>query len=307
VIVVAGESLIDLVVADDGTVRATPGGGPFNAARTLARLGVPVSFLGRVSTDAFGRQLRARLVADGVDSGLLVATDDPTLLAVAEIDADGGATYRFQTHGTAAAGLAPADVPNGLPPGTSALHVGTLGLVLEPMAATIEAIVLAASADVLVLLDPNCRPAAIADPSAYRARIDRLLGRVDVLKASVDDLAWLEPGREPVDAARRLLDRGPSLALLTDGPRPVRIVTLRDVVALDVPSVAVVDTIGAGDAFGAGVLAWWAHAGFGRERLDDPDAIADATRFAIRVGSITATRAGAEPPTRAEMSVEGPS
>jgi fructokinase len=264
-----------------------------------------VSFLGRVSRDAFGRQLRARLAADGVDQSLLIATDDPTLLAVAEVGIDGVATYRFHTQATAAVGLVPDDLPGGLPSRTTALHVGSLGLVLEPMAATIEGFVLATATDVLVMLDPNCRPAAITDPVAYRARIDRVLGRVDLVKASVDDLAWLDPGRGPIDAARRLLDRGPSLVLVTDGPRPVRIVTATDVVGLDVPPVAVADTIGAGDALGAGFLAWWSHAGRGRDDLTDRDAIAAAARFAIHVGSITATRAGAEPPTLATLERNG--
>ena len=109
-IVAAGESLVDLLVTPAGGVTALPGGGPFNVARTVARLGQPVSFIGRLSTDTFGRQLRARLEADGVDLSRAPTTDDPTLLAVAEIGADGNATYRFHTAGTAAAGLAAADV-----------------------------------------------------------------------------------------------------------------------------------------------------------------------------------------------------
>jgi fructokinase len=307
VIVVAGESLIDLVVADDGTVRASPGGGPYNAARALARLGMPVAFLGRVSTDSFGRLLRDGLAADGVDTGRLVATDDPTLLAVADVGADGIASYRFHSDGTAAVGLTTTDIVGGLPDGTTALHVGSLGLVLEPMAATIEGIVLAGRREVLVLLDPNIRPAAIADPATYRARLDRVLARIDIVKASVDDLAWLEPARDPVGAARRLLDRGPALVIVTDGPRPARVASVgrEDVVAIEVPPVAVTDTIGAGDAFGAGFLAWWTHAGFGRDRLPDRTAVAAATRFAIGVGSATATRPGAEPPTIAELARAG--
>jgi len=183
VIVVAGESLVDLVVRLDGSVSATPGGGPCNVARALARLGARASFLGRVSTDRFGQILTARLAADGVDLGCLVPSDDPTLLAIADIDADGAATYRFYTEGTAAAGLAVADFPGGLPAATTALHVGSLGLVLEPMAATIEAITTAVPSTVLVMADPNCRPSAIRDPAAYRARLDRVLARVDVLEA----------------------------------------------------------------------------------------------------------------------------
>ena len=300
-IVVAGESLVDLVVQVDGNVIATPGGGPYNVARALARLRVPVAFLGRVSSDRFGRILTAGLAADGVDLGCITTTDDPTLLAVAEIDADGAATYRFHSHGTAAVGLTSFDVAGGLPAGTTALHVGSLGLVLEPMATTIETIATGASPDVLVVADLNCRPAAIDDPPAYRARLDRLLRRVDVVKVSTDDVAWLDPDRGPVEAARRLLDGGAAVVLLTDGPNPVRIVTPQDVFGLDVPPVPVVDTIGAGDAFGAGFLASWSRAGRGRPELADLTAVTEATRFAIEVGARTAGRAGADPPTLAEM------
>jgi len=301
VIVVAGESLVDLVVRADGNVTATPGGGPYNVARALGRLGLAASFLGRISTDPFGRILRAGLVADGVDTGCVIATDDPTMLAVAEIDADGSATYRFHTHGTAAVGLDAADIPDGLLLATTAVHIGTLGLVFEPMAATIERLVREAPAEVLVVADPNCRPAAIGDPPRYGARLDRIFGRTDVVKVSAEDLAWLEPGREPVEAARHLLARGPAVALLTDSPRPVRIVTAAGVDILEVPDVAVVDTIGAGDAFGAGFLAAWTRAGHGRAELADPPAVRDATRFAIEIGARTVGRAGADPPRSAEL------
>jgi fructokinase len=296
VIVVAGESLVDLVVRTDGTVTATPGGGPYNVARALGRLGMQVAFLGRISTDPFGRILRAGLAADGVDPALIAETDDPTMLAVAEIDVDGTAAYRFHTHGTAAAGLAAGDIADGLPATTTALHVGSLGLILEPMAATIERLVLEAPVGVLVVADPNCRPAAIDDPTRYRARLERVLGRVDVVKVSTEDLAWLEPDRDPVEAARRLLTGGPAVALLTDGPRPVRVVTRTDVATLDVPDVPVVDTIGAGDAFGAGFLAAWTRAGHGRAELGDTSAVLEATRFAIEIGAHTVARAGADPP-----------
>ena len=300
-IVVAGESLVDLVVRHDGTVTATPGGGPYNVARALGRLGTEVAFLGRISTDPFGRVLRAGLEADGVDPGCVTQTDDPTMLAVAEIDPHGTAAYRFYAHGTAAVGLSAGDIPDGLPAATTAFHVGSLGLVLEPMAATIERLVLEAPAGVLVVADPNCRPAAIHDPADYRARLERVLGRVDVVKVSTEDLAWLEPGGEPVAAARRLLAGGAAVALLTDGPRPVRVVTRAGVAALEVPDVAVLDTIGAGDAFGAGFLAAWTRARHGRAELGDTAAVLQGTRFAIEIGARTVARAGADPPTSEEL------
>jgi fructokinase len=300
-IVVAGESLVDLLVRRDGGVTATPGGGPFNVARALGRLGQPVAFLGRLSTDPFGRLLRARLVADGVDLRLAPTTDDPTLLAVADIDDDGAATYRFHTVGSAAVGLTSADIPDGLPPDTTALHVGTLGLVLEPMASTIAGVIATAPPDVLVMADPNCRPAAIADPAAYRYRLANLFARVDLVKLSTDDLMWLDPDPDAVGAARRVLERGPAVVLLTNGGGPTRIVSRRNVISVAVPGVRVVDTVGAGDAFGAGFLAAWTRAGRGRAELGDTSALTEATRFAIEVGSRTVGRAGADPPTMAEL------
>ena len=300
-IVVAGESLIDLIVDATGRVEAVPGGGPYNVARTLGRLGRSVAFFGRLSRDRFGSVLRAGLAAEDVDLRLAPMTDASTLLAVAELDADGAATYRFYVEGTAAPGLSTADLPDGLPPAATALHVGTLGLVFEPMAATIETLVAGLRPDVLLMADPNCRPTAIRDPVAYRARLERVLGRVDVVKVSVDDFAWLDPGADPVAAARRLMDRGPAAVLVTDGARAVRLVTATGVAELPVPAVQVVDTVGAGDAFGAGFLAAWTAAGRGRAELADQAALAAATRFAIEVGALTTTRAGAEPPTLAEL------
>jgi fructokinase len=301
-IVVAGECLIDLIVELDGRVEATPGGGPYNVARTLGRLGCAVSFLGTLSSDRFGSTLRAGLVAENVDVGLAPRTDAPTMLAVVELDAGGLASYRFHVAGTAAPALSGADLPpDGLPTSTRAVHVGTLGLVFEPMAATIEAMVDAVRPDVLVVADPNIRPTAIAEPARFRARLERILGRVDIVKASVDDLAWLDPGVSPIAAARRLLDRGPAAVLVTDGARPVQLVTARAIRELKVPQVRVVDTVGAGDAFGAGFLAAWTRAGRSRADVADIEALSAATQFGIRVGALTTTRAGAEPPTLAEV------
>ena len=132
-VVVAGESLIDLIAHPDGRIDAVPGGGPFNTARTMARLGTEVAWLGRLSNDRLGTMLRQRLVADGVSDALFVATDDPTTLALAELDASGAASYRFYFEGTSAPGLEWPDAARALTPGLRALHVGTLGLVFTPI------------------------------------------------------------------------------------------------------------------------------------------------------------------------------
>jgi fructokinase len=300
-IVVAGEALIDRIASPDGQITEVPGGGPYNVARTIARLGGRVSFLGRLSTDDRGVLLRSSLLADGVALGLVVTTDDPTPSALARLDRDGVATYEFRLRGTAAAGLTLTDLAGGLPSGTTAIHVGTLGLVVEPMANTIETLGRSAGPDVLVMLDLNCRPTAIDQPTAYRARIDRVLARTDIVKASVEDLVYLRAGVSSLAAARDMLRLGPQAILLTDGGRPVRIVTVGGVDELPIPTMRVVDTVGAGDAFGGGFLSAWIGAGRRREDAGRRDWLIAATEFAIAVSGLTTTRAGAEPPTAAEV------
>ena len=148
------------------------------------------------------------------------------------------------------------------------------------------------------MVDPNCRPSVIADRAAYLARLDAVFARADVVKVSGDDLAYLVPGVDPREAARTLLERGPSVVLLTDGGRGVVVLTRAATLDIPVPAVRVVDTVGAGDAFGGGFLARWVERGLGRADLADPAALRDAVTLAIEVAGITCQRAGADPPRR---------
>lgn len=191
------------MLAGDGSLEGRPGGGPYNVARTIGRLGRRVAYLGRLSTDGLGRRLRERLAADGVALDAVVATDAPTTLALAELDAAGAAQYHFYEAGSSAPGLTLQAAAVALPEDVGTFYVGTLGLVFEPMASTLETLVGCVGDDTLVALDPNCRPSTITDPAAYRGRLSRLLTRADVVKASEDDLAWLHPGTDAVTAARR--------------------------------------------------------------------------------------------------------
>lgn len=305
-IAVAGEALIDLVVSADQTIEARPGGGPYNAARTMARLGLRTTFLGRLSGDGFGCLLGERLSADGVAIGVPARSAAPSTLAVATVGRAGAADYSFYLDGTAAADLTCEALMAAVPPDLDAIHVGTLGLVMEPVGTAIERLVgTGAPPGALVLLDPNCRPGAIADRAAYLRRVTGIARRADIVKASTEDLAYLYPGLPPGDAARELLGAGPSLVLVTDGHRPCRAFLAGTVMASEVPAVTVADTIGAGDSFGGGFLAWWTARGLGREDLRRPSAqreenIGRALRAAAAVAALTCTRRGAEPPTLAE-------
>ena len=304
VIVVAGEALIDLLVGPDRRVAATRGGGPYNTARTIGRLGVAVAFLGRLSRDRFGRWLAEGLAEDGVDLRWAVMTDEPTTLAVAELDDEGVASYSFHLAGTSAPGLDKASIASVRAAGPAALHVGSLGLVARPIATTLAALVAGVSADTVVMVDPNCRPTAIHDHADYVQRLRGVVGRADIVKASVEDLEWLVPGAVAVETARELVTAGAGVVLLTDGASPVRVVDRTGSFEIAVPPIPpdeIVDTVGTGDAFGGAFLARWTAAGHGRRDVADRAAVVDCLATAIEVAGLTARRAGASPPALADL------
>ena len=302
VIAVAGEALIDLIVHPDGRLAAATGGGPCNAARAIARLDTPCSWIGSLSTDRFGRMLEAGLAGDGVALALAQRTDLPTTLALAELGEDGAASYRFYVRGTSAPALQPGPLEGGLPADTRAVHLGTLGLVLEPMATTLEALVSSLAADVILMVDPNCRPSITQDPDAYRARMSRVLARADVVKVSADDLAFLRPDLSAAaEAVAWIAAQGPRVVLLTEGSLAVTVHVAGSSHLVPVPAIRVVDTVGAGDSFGGAFLACIVHDGRTREDLADVEAVLRATRFAVRAAAIVCQRPGADPPTLAEL------
>lgn len=302
-ITVAGEALIDIIVDPAGNVTSVVGGAPLNTARTIARLGVPATFLGGVSTDAFGNRIMRLLQEDGVGYALGAQVSAPTTLAIAEIDAHGAATYRFMMEGTSAAAVTPDLALAHVGPDCEVLHVGTLALVLQPLADAVRALVTASPAERLVMVDPNCRPSVMTSSDVFDATLRAVLERADVVKVSGDDLAFIHPGVDPVDAATRIQRQSGAVVLFTDGPKSVHVLTEHDDVILEVPRVSVVDTVGAGDSFSGGFLAQWAARGLGRADLANLDEVLSAARFGISVAGITCQRPGADPPHIREIDV----
>ena len=298
VITVAGEALIDLVIGADGTVSAARGGAPYNTAIAAARLGVDVEFLGTVSLDRFGRLLADGLATDGVTIAA-ERVDVPTTLAAAEIDEHGAASYRFYIDGTSAPALA-GRVED--PTRADGVFTGGLGLVLQPMADTILDTVAILPAETMVVFDVNCRPKVVTDRSGYLDRVHRLFERADVVKVSDDDLRYLAPDADTLDAARDVLEAGPSAVLVTAGAATTSIVTAAGVESVPVPALSapVVDSIGAGDTFGGGFLAWWTLSGLGRDDLE-VERLRAAVEAAHAAAGIVVTRRGADPPRRADL------
>jgi fructokinase len=302
VIVVGGEALVDLV-DDNGWPRPVAGGGPFNTAIAFGRLGVPVGFLGSVSHDANGQMLAERLVDAGVDMSLVRRSDAPTASARVHQQRDGGNEYSFEVRGTSLADLSPRDLPT-LPEEAWALHVGTLALALDPPAAAYEELVHREAGRRRIILDPNVRPAIFGDVDAYRRRFERLVRLADIVKLSEDDAAWIYPRLRLEEVIDVIFGFGPRVVAVTRGENGA--VAASGDAFVDVPGipVAVVDTIGAGDTFGAAFIADLVEDGALGPEASRPilkPALARAVAYAVAASAITCMRTGAVPPSRDDI------
>ena len=295
-ITVAGEAVVDLVIQPDGDVTATLGGAPFNTARAAARLGAPVTFIGTLSTDRFGSLLAAQLEADGVHIAS-VRKDLPTTLAAAELDDAGAASYRFYIDGTSAPALELGDTAS---VGPGVFFTGGLGLVLQPMADTVLAMMKAVDDSTTVFFDINCRPKVVGDRTSYLERVNQLLMRADIVKVSNDDLAYLSPGIDVIDAAHQLRAVGGATVLVTAGASTTSIFGENGLIEVPVAPLgsSVVDSIGAGDTFSGALLAWWMASSRGRS---DFEGLQQAVLAAHQAAAVVVTRQGAEPPRRTEL------
>lgn len=299
-IVVAGEALIDLVPQGRGALaglRPALGGGPFNTAVALGRLGSPTAFVSRASHDAFGEALLDGLRRAGVDVSAVQRGPEPTTLAVATIDSGGSAAYSFYVEGTADRLFT---TRAALPEGTRAVSFGTCSLALEPGASAYEELMRSAAGQGLfTALDPNIRAGLIPDADAYRERFRGWLPSVTLLKLSEEDAQWL--GGTP----REWLAAGPSAVVVTRGGDGLTVFTADGAEhRVHGEKVDVVDTIGAGDTVNAALL-------HGLSTLDalsaralaglGPDTWRRLLGFAARAAAVTCSRAGAEPPYAAEL------
>lgn len=296
-----GEALIDIIIDADGELSSVIGGGELNTARAIARLGVPVQFLGGISNDPLGERIRRSIASDRMSLALPVPVNAPTTLAIAQIASDGSATYRFLLEGTSVAAVEPGAALAAIPVTCDFLHVGSIGLAVEPFTHAAVAVVDASPDTRLVMADPNFRPAITGKSAHFRESFDAILTRVDILKASTEDLESMFPDRAPLDSARALHAEFGLAALITDGHGDVWVISVDGTQQCVVPKVNVVDTVGAGDSFSGGFAAWWTLNDLGRSDVHDSEKLVQATNAGIAVAAANCARAGANPPSRSDL------
>lgn len=300
-ILCCGEALIDMLPREttDGASAFAPhaGGSVFNTAIALGRLDAPVQFFSGLSSDLFGDVLRRELQASKVDSNPAAVSDRPTTLAFVTLT-DGHASYAFYDENTAGRMLSPEDLPT---THADALFFGGISLVVEPCGAAYEALMLREASARLTMIDPNIRPSFITDEASYRGRLTRMLDAADIIKTSDEDLEWITGN---TDAAGLLAQTGAKVVLLTRGSDGVSIVTPMGTFEVPAEKATVVDTVGAGDTFSAGFMAYLQKQGLltksGIVSATEAD-LCGAAAFGAKVAAITVSRAGANPPWSAEL------
>jgi fructokinase len=305
-ILCCGEALIDMLP------RELPGGGQAflpvaggavcNTAVAIARLAAPAGLFAGLSSDFFGDILRERVRTGGVDTGYIITSDRPTTLAFVRLT-DGQARYVFYDENTAGRMVTEADLP-ALTPDVAALFFGGISLISEPCGSALEALMVQQASTRVTMLDPNIRPDFVRDEPAYRQRLDRMIGLADILKVSDEDLAWLAGPGDPEGIATAFLKRGPKVVVLTRGAAGAIGLTRQVRITVGQKPVAVVDTVGAGDTFNAGVLTLLHERGcLSKEAiaaLSELDLRA-ALELGCAAAAVSVSRAGSDPPWRREV------
>jgi fructokinase len=302
-VTVIGEALIDLVqLQAPGDYRARPGGSPFNVAVGLARLGHRTALMARLADNTFGRMLHAHAAAEGVDLTVSPHAAEPTTLAVVSMDAQGRASYDFYLDGTADWQWTGAETAR-VPAGTAVLHFGSVASWTPPGSEHIHTAAerLRARGTALISYDPNVRPALLGDPERGRDAVERSVGVAHLVKASREDVEWLYPDTPIERIAARWLELGALLVVLTDGADGAHVFpTSAESFSRPGRKAAVVDTVGAGDAFTAGLLGALLRRGLHTPQsfaAATPAALAAAVDDAVLVSALTCERMGADPPT----------
>lgn len=305
-IVCCGEALIDMLprqtAAGETAFAPYVGGAVFNTAIALGRLDLPVGFFTGMSTDFYGDMLKNALERSNVDLARVKFSDRPTTLAFVRLTG-GHASYLFYDENTAGRMLFPEDMPV-IGDDVEAMHFSCISLIPEPCGSTYEGLMAREHSKRVMMFDPNIRKSFIADKPAHLARMKRMLAMADIVKLSDEDLDWFGETGNPAEITARWLALGPSLVVITSGADGLAAFTRNHAVSAPAPPVTVVDTVGAGDTINAGILASLRDQGLltktALAKLTE-DQIRTMLDFSARAAAVTVSRAGANPPTRADI------
>jgi fructokinase len=305
-IICCGEALIDMLprrsTLDEPAFAPYSGGAVFNTAVALGRLGVPVEFFSGLSSDLVGQQLRATLAESKVGSRYAHISGRPTTLAFVQL-IDGHASYVFYDEETAGRMLSTANLPV-VESNVDAMLFGAISLIPEPCGSAYEALMQREAPKRVTMLDPNIRPAFIPDREKHLARIQRMIAMADILKLSDEDLGWFGATGAPEDAIAHWLELGPKLVVMTRGNKGATGYTRDHKVTVTPKPVKVIDTVGAGDTFNAGILASLHEQGaLSKARINSLSEaeILNALALGAAAAAVTVSRAGANPPWRYEL------
>ena len=295
---VCGEVLIDLIPDASGERTPHVGGGPANTARALARLGHDVQFIDGISSDKYGQMSEKELLDDEVKLDLALKSDKPTCLAIITLNENGGASYQFEIDGTATFEFSAEWLPDPSRYKPQVLHIGTLVTVIQPGADVLFDWALQVAEFAPIVFDPNVRSVVMSDHEKYVEAVERWVSISSVVKVSDDDMAWLYPDQNYEAVAKRWIDAGAALVVVTRGASGL--VGFTAVGSVEVPGVKVevADTVGAGDTVGAIIVEAMIEKGI----LDlTGDVLKSVLHRAAVAAGITCSRKGAQPPYKHEL------
>ncbi|MDR0321738.1 MAG: carbohydrate kinase [Treponema sp.] len=313
-ILCTGEAVIDMFHKNDPILGEVfyplPGGCSYNTSIAIGRLGSPAAFLGRLSKNFFGEIQFKRLRENNVNVDLLIRCEQNPILAFIKTEEGQEPQYAFYDEGTADRLLTTEDLP-ALPSNIACIACGSISMCMEPLATTIEALILKEAAKKTVIaFDPNIRPFMIKDRDAYMKRFEKWISVSTIAKISGEDFEYIFPNTESETALHKVIDLGTRLAIVTLGSQGAVALLKRgdgNVIkacapAAHIPKVA--DTVGAGDTFQGALLAWLEQKGklLYNEIVNLSETeLHSALIFANKAAAIVCTRHGAEPPTLKEI------
>ena len=294
---VCGEVVIDLI--PDGTERrAVVGGGPANTAKALSKLGIATQFIDGISTDKYGQMALKQLHKDGVLLDFVKFSDKPTCLAIVSLNAKGGASYEFVIDDTATFDFSHSWLPDATISKPSLLHIGTLVTAIEPAASVLFEWSSKVAKVAPIVFDPNIRPAVMIDRAKYVKQVERWISISNAVKVSDDDIYWLYPGQDLDKVAKRWLEMGPELIVVTFGDKGLAGYRKDSKISVDAKKVVVADTVGAGDTVGAILVEAIIEDGLDKLVNERLTSMLDR---AAKAAAITVSRTGALPPSSDEI------